>query len=33
MLARGIAIVGPTIQLEMDIQTMFQGPDTPTPPE
>ncbi|WP_432105624.1 YceI family protein [Streptomyces sp. bgisy091] len=33
MLARGIAIVGPTIQLELDIQTMFQGPDTPTPPE
>jgi polyisoprenoid-binding protein YceI len=33
MLARGIAIVGPTVQLEMDVQTMFQGPDTPTPPE
>ncbi|MFI0979217.1 YceI family protein [Streptomyces sp. NPDC021093] len=33
MLARGIAIVGPTVRLEMDVQTMFQGPDTPTPPE
>jgi polyisoprenoid-binding protein YceI len=33
MLARGIAIVGPTIQLEIDIQAMFQSHDTPTPPE
>jgi hypothetical protein len=33
MLARGIAVVGPTIQLELDIQAMFQRPDTPTPPE
>ncbi|MFI5803272.1 YceI family protein [Streptomyces sp. NPDC051561] len=33
MLAKGIAIVGPTVRLEMDVQTMFQGPDTPTPPE
>ncbi|GHH33641.1 YceI family protein [Streptomyces candidus] len=33
MLARGIAIVGPTVRLELDVQTMFQGPGTPTPPE
>jgi polyisoprenoid-binding protein YceI len=33
MLARGIAVVGPTIQLELDIQAMFQRHDTPTPPE
>lgn len=33
MLARGIAVVGPTIQLEIDIQAMFQSHDTPTPPE
>ncbi|HCA85805.1 MAG TPA: hypothetical protein DEQ61_10075 [Streptomyces sp.] len=33
MLARGIAVVGPTVRLELDIQAMFQGPDTPTPPE
>ncbi|WP_093800974.1 YceI family protein [Streptomyces sp. Wb2n-11] len=33
MLARGIAIVGPTVKLELDVQTMFQGPDTPTPPD
>ncbi|MEW2497644.1 YceI family protein [Streptomyces nodosus] len=33
MLARGIAVVGPTIQLELDIQAMHHTPDTPTPPE
>lgn len=33
MLARGIAVVGPTIQLELDIQAMFANHDTPTPPE
>lgn len=33
MLARGIAVVGPTVKLELDVQAMFQGPDTPTPPE
>jgi polyisoprenoid-binding protein YceI len=33
MLARGIAIVGPRIKLELDIQAMYQSPDTPTPPE
>ncbi|WP_127355547.1 YceI family protein [Actinacidiphila soli] len=33
MLARGIAVVGPTIQLELDIQAMFASHDTPTPPE
>jgi polyisoprenoid-binding protein YceI len=33
MLARGIAVIGPTIQLEIDIQAMFQSHDTPTPPE
>ncbi|MEE1799424.1 MULTISPECIES: YceI family protein [unclassified Streptomyces] len=33
MLARGIAIVGPTIQLELDIQVMFRCDETPTPPE
>ncbi|MEU8567737.1 YceI family protein [Streptomyces pathocidini] len=32
MLARGIAVVGPTVKLELDIQAMFQDPDTPTPP-
>lgn len=32
-LARGIAVVGPTIQLELDIQAMFDSHDTPTPPE
>jgi polyisoprenoid-binding protein YceI len=32
MLARGIAVVGPRIRLEIDVQVMFQGPDTPTPP-
>jgi hypothetical protein len=33
MLARGIAVVGPTVQLELDIQAMFNSHDTPTPPE
>ncbi|MFB7108483.1 YceI family protein [Streptomyces sp. NPDC056291] len=33
MLARGIAVVGPTVQLELDVQAMFRTPDTPTPPE
>jgi hypothetical protein len=33
MLARGIAVVGPTVQLELDTQAMFQSHDTPTPPE
>ncbi|WP_037571204.1 YceI family protein [Phaeacidiphilus oryzae] len=33
MLARGIAIVGPRIKLELDIQAMYQSPETPTPPE
>ncbi|KFG74530.1 YceI family protein [Streptomyces mutabilis] len=33
MLARGIAVVGPTIQLEMDVQAMYRTHDTPTPPE
>lgn len=33
MLARGIAIVGPTIQLELDIQVMYRCDETPTPPE
>ncbi|RZB16886.1 hypothetical protein StrepF001_23445 [Streptomyces sp. F001] len=33
MLARGIAVVGPRIKLELDLQAMFQGPDTPTPPQ
>lgn len=33
MLARGIAVVGPTVKLELDVQAMFHGPDTPTPPE
>ncbi|WP_030744028.1 YceI family protein [Streptomyces sp. NRRL F-5135] len=33
MLARGIAIVGPTIQLELDIQVMFRCDETPTPPD
>ncbi|MFJ4030661.1 YceI family protein [Streptomyces griseoluteus] len=32
MLARGIAIVGPTIQLELDVQAMFHTQGTPTPP-
>ncbi|GAA2634196.1 YceI family protein [Streptomyces axinellae] len=33
MLARGIAIVGPTVKLEMDIQAMYRNAGTPTPPE
>lgn len=33
MLAKGIAIVGPTVQLELDIQAMHRNQDTPTPPE
>ncbi|MFF4142135.1 YceI family protein [Streptomyces sp. NPDC001698] len=33
MLARGIAVVGPTVQLELDVQAMYHTPDTPTPPE
>ncbi|MER5699609.1 YceI family protein [Streptomyces mirabilis] len=33
MLARGIAVVGPTVQLELDIQAMHHTHDTPTPPE
>lgn len=32
MLARGIAVVGPTVQLELDIQAMYRTHDTPTPP-
>jgi|GEM_PF-116561 len=33
MLARGIAVVGPRIKLEIDIQAMYQTPTTPVPPE
>ncbi|MEU6086704.1 YceI family protein [Streptomyces sp. NPDC047085] len=33
MLARGIAVVGPTVQLELDAQAMYRTPETPTPPE
>ncbi|WP_030856089.1 YceI family protein [Streptomyces sp. NRRL S-37] len=33
MLARGIAVVGPTVQLELDVQAMYHTPETPTPPE
>ncbi|MFE4409279.1 YceI family protein [Streptomyces sp. NPDC056821] len=33
MLARGIAVVGPTVQLELDVEAMYRTPDTPTPPE
>ncbi|MCD0481608.1 YceI family protein [Streptacidiphilus sp. ASG 303] len=33
MLARGIAVVGPRIKLELDVQAMFRCEDTPTPPE
>ncbi len=33
MLAHGIAVVGPTIQLELDVQAMYRTHDTPTPPE
>lgn len=33
MLARGIAVVGPTVQLELDVQAMYRTHDTPTPPQ
>ncbi|MGW1610402.1 YceI family protein [Streptomyces sp. NPDC002285] len=33
MLARGIAVVGPTVQLELDVQAMYRTRDTPTPPD
>ncbi|NLU68996.1 YceI family protein [Streptomyces sp. HNM0574] len=33
MLARGIAVVGPTVKLEMDVQAMHRNDSTPTPPE
>ncbi|MDC0766810.1 YceI family protein [Streptomyces sp. HD] len=33
MLARGIAVVGPTVQLELDVQAMYRTHDTPTPPD
>ncbi|BFO17273.1 hypothetical protein SHKM778_36610 [Streptomyces sp. KM77-8] len=33
MLARGIAVVGPTVQLELDIQAMYRTAETPMPPE
>lgn len=33
MLARGIAVVGPTVKIEMDIQAMYRNEGTPTPPE
>ncbi|MEU6404950.1 YceI family protein [Streptomyces sp. NPDC046985] len=33
MLARGIAVVGPTVQLELDIQAMYHTHDIPRPPE
>ncbi|MGW1157867.1 YceI family protein [Streptomyces sp. NPDC002513] len=33
MLARGIAVVGPRIKLELDLQAMFQCPETPEPPQ
>jgi polyisoprenoid-binding protein YceI len=32
MLARGIGVVGPTVQLELDVQAMYRTHDTPTPP-
>lgn len=32
MLARGIAIVGPTVKLELDVQAMHRNEETPTPP-
>ncbi len=32
MLARGIAVVGPTVQLALDVQAMYRTHDTPTPP-
>ncbi|MFG3662446.1 YceI family protein [Streptomyces sp. NPDC047706] len=33
MLARGIAIVGPRIKLEIDVQAMHDVPNIPTPPQ
>ncbi|WP_172624495.1 YceI family protein [Streptomyces griseofuscus] len=33
MLARGISVVGPTVQLELDVQAMYRTHDTPTPPQ
>lgn len=33
MLARGIAVVGPTVKLELDVQTMYRTEQTPTPPQ
>ncbi|WP_372344471.1 YceI family protein [Streptomyces sp. KL116D] len=33
MLAKGIAVVGPTVKLELDVQAMYRSHDTPTPPE
>ncbi|MFD6323253.1 YceI family protein [Streptomyces sp. NPDC058442] len=33
MLARGIAVVGPTVQLALDVQAMYRTHDTPTPPK
>jgi len=33
MPARGIAVVGPTVRLELDVQAMYRTRDTPTPPE
>ncbi|MGW4875146.1 YceI family protein [Streptomyces sp. NPDC004262] len=33
MLARGIAVVGPTVQLELDVQAMHRTDGTPTPPD
>ncbi|MBG0857111.1 YceI family protein [Streptomyces spinoverrucosus] len=33
MLARGIAVVGPMVQLELDVQAMYRTHDTPTPPQ
>ncbi len=31
MLARGIAVVGPTVQLELDVQAMYRTSETPPP--
>ena len=33
MPARGIAVVGPTVQLELDVRAIYRTSDTPTPPE
>ncbi|MER5599420.1 hypothetical protein [Streptomyces sp. NPDC002265] len=33
MLARGIAVVGSTVQLELDVQAMHRTHGTPAPPE